>query len=437
MTLKIVAIILGFFSVSVTFAADNMHHDHMKMSNAEKEDQTAMAEMPDMHMVGSLGLPMTRDASGTAWQPDSSPMAMIMVDISDWQFMFHGNIFFGPVLQGSERGGIKFISSNWLMAGVRRQAGPGFFSSHVMLSLEPLSIGGDGYPLLLQTGETWLGQHLHDRQHPHDLFMELSLRYSLPVAQDIGLDFYVAPAGEPALGPVAFPHRISARSNPLAPLGHHWYDSSHISFGVVTVGIFTRQWKLEGSWFNGREPDENRYNIDLRLPDSYSGRISYNPIEQLSMQASYGFLKSPEPAEENISVHRITTSISGDFRPWEQSNVATTAMVGINVPSEGRATAFGLLEVNFDINSNHTVFGRVEAGTKTGAELVLAPSIADAAHEIGALSLGYTFSFPALWQLVPALGGVGTVNVTGSNLGNYYGGPIQFGGMVFGQLRVN
>src|SRR5881409_4167471 len=147
---------------------------------------------------------------------------------------------------------------------------------------------------------------LHDRQHPHDVFMELATLYERPVARNLGLSLYLAPVGEPAVGPVAFPHRPSAADDPLAPISHHWQDGTHITFGVVTAGIFTRSAKLEASWFNGREPNEIRTNFDYagRRLDSYSARLTVNPDPRWSVSAWYGYLKSPEELHPDESLHR-------------------------------------------------------------------------------------------------------------------------------------
>jgi len=395
-----------------------------------------LAEQHHHHTDSPKGLSMMRNGSGTAWQPDASPMAMYMANAGDWHFMFHENMFVFADTQSSFRGGSQIASVNWLMASASHKVGPGDLTARVMLSLEPLTVPGRGYPLLFQSGETWQGATLHDAQHPHDLFMEVASFYALPLGDDYGLDLYIAPSGEPALGPVAFPHRSSARSNPFAPLGHHWYDSTHISFGVLTLGFHSDKWKVEGSWFNGREPDENRYNFDLRPFDSYSARVWYNPSAELSMQASYGFLKSPEAQEPDVSVHRVTTSASLNGRPWEKSNLAASMMAGINIPSEGVATAFGLAEMDFDLSEQHTVFSRIELGNKTGEELVLAPDLSSSAFALGAFSVGYAFKFPTFAGLQPALGGVATLNVTGPKLGTYYNGQVQGGGLIYLQLRV-
>src|SRR5437773_4254134 len=179
-----------------------------------------------------------------------------------------------------------------------------------MLSLDPLTVTRRGYPLLLQSGEAFKGEPLHDAQHPHDLFMELAASYTRPVSDGVAFQVYGAPVGEPALGPAAFPHRLSASSDPLAPLGHHWQDSTHISFGVLTAGILTRKVKVEGSWFNGREPDDRRFDFDFRKLDSWSGRVSVNPTDSLSLQASYGLLETPEELEPGQSIRRATASAS-------------------------------------------------------------------------------------------------------------------------------
>jgi hypothetical protein len=214
----------------------------------------------------------------------------------------------------------------------------GELSARAMLSAEPGNRRRTGLSATAATGETYQGRPLHDRQHPHDLFMELAAMYTRPIAEGIAVQLYLAPAGEPALGPVAFPHRFSAGSDPLAPIGHHWQDSTHISFGVLTAGILTRTIKLEGSWFNGREPDENRGNLDLRALDSFSGRLSINPTTDVSLQASYGYLKSPEEAQPDESLRRLTFSASYNAQLAEAGNWATTAVFGRNVPERERFT---------------------------------------------------------------------------------------------------
>ena len=217
-------------------------------------------------MTGVLGIPMTRNGSGTSWLPDAAPMHAAHFTAGRWSLMVHGSLYAMYDRQLTQRGDAQVSSPNWGMLMAGRGLAGGFLQFRGMFSVEPFTVGGRGYPLLLQTGESYRGEPLHDRQHPHDLFMELAALYERPVASNLAVSLYLAPVGEPASGPVAFPHRPSAANDPLAPLGHHWQDATHISFGVLTAAIFSRTVKLEGSLFNGREPDEDRYDFD------YAGR---------------------------------------------------------------------------------------------------------------------------------------------------------------------
>jgi hypothetical protein len=394
------------------------------------------ASMPDSSMPRRpLDLPMARDASGTSWQPDATPMYALHWTTGAWTWMVHGAIFVGHDAQGSERGSSRFVSQNWLMGMVRRSSADLEIEARVMLSAEPLTAGGLGYPLLFQTGETYRGAPLHDFQHPHDLFMETSVVFTAAVGPDVALQLYVAPAGEPALGPVAYPHRASAASNPPAPLGHHWQDATHVTYGVLTAGVFTRYLKVEGSWFNGREPDENRYNFDLRVPDSFSGRLTVNPGESLSMQVSYGFLKSPEAMEPDVSVHRATASASFTAGLGPRTSVSTTAACGVNASSTEPATVSYLLESEADLGGYDIVFGRGEYVQKTGRDLVLAPTDDRLRFGIGSLTLGYVRQFGPIASLSPGLGFVGSVNAVGDELALTYGTRFPIGGIVFVRLR--
>jgi hypothetical protein len=257
-----------------------------------------------------------------------------------------------------------------LMAG--REANDGRFGARVMLSPEPFTAQkGGGYPLLLQTGETYQGEPLRDRQHPHELFMELAATYTQALSKDWGLQLYVAPVGEPALGPVAFPHRLSAASDPLAALGHHWEDSTHIAFGVLTAGVLTPAAKLEVSWFNGREPDENRKDFDFRKLDSYSLRLSVNPVQQVSAQVSYGFMPSHDVLHADEPLHRLTASATY-HRPLGSGGFwATTAAFGRNVEGEHGGSNAYLLETSLDLDGRNVIFGRAEYLQKAGHDLVL------------------------------------------------------------------
>jgi len=207
-------------------------------------------------------IPHEREGSGTSWLPDATPMYAIHRSLGRWDTMFHGIAFLQYLHDERPRGHEQFGSINWLMASASRRGSYGALTLRGMISLEPLTIDGCGYPDLLASGELCDGSAIVDLQHPHDLLMEASASYNRQLASGLSLQVYAGLAGEPALGPVAFPHRVSAMMNPLAPVSHHWLDASHLTFGVLTGGVYDRRWKLEGSVFNGREPDDERYGFD-------------------------------------------------------------------------------------------------------------------------------------------------------------------------------
>lgn len=267
--------------------------------------------------------------SGTSWQPSSAPMYMQHWTKSDWLLMFHYNVFVGVNHQGGPRGVTKFESANWFMPMAYHKLGKGTLQLRGMISAEPFTFPPGGSPLLFQTGETYKGRPLIDRQHPHDLFMELSAQYTLPLGERGTWFLYVGYPGEPALGPVAFMHRASASENSSATLSHHLQDSTHISFGVFTTGFTYRWFKLEGSIFNGREPDENRYDFDAHQWNSRAARLWFMPNHNWAMQVSYGLLRSPENQEPDVDVRRATASIQYN-RKFDRGNWASAVVWGRN-----------------------------------------------------------------------------------------------------------
>lgn len=283
--------------------------------------------MPGM-LMGSNGTITSPNGSGTSWQPASTPMYMLHWVKGDWMIMLHGEAKVGVSAQGGPRGVTKFESQNWVMPMASRKVGPGRLELRGMFSFEPFTLSPGGSPQLFQTGETYQGQPLRDKQHPHDLFMTLSAAYTVPLGERGSWYAYLGFPGEPALGPVAFMHRMSASENPTAPLAHHLQDSTHISYGVFTTGFTYRKFKVEGSIFNGREPDEARYNFEFNPWNSRSARLSFAPNKNWAMQVSYGFLKNPEPLEEG-DVRRLTASISYN-KPLKRGNWATTLVWGRN-----------------------------------------------------------------------------------------------------------
>jgi hypothetical protein len=355
-------------------------------------------------------------------------------NLAGWRVMMHFNFFVGVIRDGSRQGGTEGMTANWLMGMAERQAAGGALSLRGMLSLEPLALKREGYPLLLQTGETAFGEPLVDRQHPHDLFMEVALKYDRPLTARHGLEIYLAASGEPALGPAAFPHRASAATNPLAPLAHHWLDSTHIAFGVLTAGTYSKRLKLEGSWFNAREPDEHRLDFDLHSPDSYAGRITLNPSENWSLQASYGRLREPEALEPGVDVRRFTASAIHN-RPLPGGNRATTFAWGRNDPDGDPAGSAFLLETSYTTGP-HAVFGRAEHVQKSGHDFGLGGGLEDDRLPVTALAFGYSREIGRLADAAVALGGRASVGHVGDVLKqSRYGKSTLLSGMIFLQIR--
>src|SRR5258708_2063159 len=342
--------------------------------------------------------------------------------MGDWDVMLHGFAFLEGDVQGGARGASQLGILNWGMLMASRTVAGGRFQGRAMLSLEPATIGAGGYPLLLQTGESHAGQPLHDHQHPHDFLMELAVMYERALGRSLGMELYAAPAGEPALGPVAFMHRPSAMDVATAPLGHHWQDATHIAFGVITAGVFGKQWKLEGSVFNGREPDEHRWDIDPLRLDSYSGRVTLNPDDHWSLTAGYGWLKSPEGLNPTESVHRATASVLHGVKIGEEGSWSTALVWGAN--AHGGLTSHSLLaESEAALESGDIVFGRAEWVQKSAEELVLPPTELAASRQfnVSAMSLGYVREVAKFGGMVLRAGGMGTVNMVPGSLEAAYG----------------
>lgn len=401
---------------------------------AQHEGRDAPAE-PGSMPTGVLQLPMSRAGSGTAWLPDATPMRAAMFQAGGWHMMLHGNLFVGYDRQASDAGESEVVSQNWLMLMAGRPLGAGHFEARAMLSLEPATTGRDGYPLLLQTGESLDGQPLIDRQHPHDLFMEIAARYSLELTRDLAVEVYAAPAGEPALGPVAFPHRPAAIYDPLAPLSHHWQDSTHISFGVLTAGIFTRTVKVEGSWFNGREPDDERYDLDLAAPDSYATRISVNPSREWSLQASYGYLASPEELRPDVSIHRLTAS-AVHARPFGEGKVWTSTLAfGQNMVAGEPMTHGGLVETALGLGMLGTTFLRAEHVIKGGEDFAMPAPMDETTLSISSLSVGHVHRVATVAGADTSLGIRGAVAYVDAALESRYGTRTPLGFMAYVQVQ--
>jgi len=351
----------------------------------------SMSSMPS-HAY-SRNLPMSRNGSGTGWNPDASPMFMSMKSSDKTDWMFHGSIFLRYINQdifsAGSRGADKFDAPNWFMTMMNRKIGnKGLLNATVMISLDRLTEGGEGYPLLFQSGETWKGQGLVDRQHPHDLFSALSIGYTQLINKDIDVTAYFGYPGEPALGPTAFMHRVSAMNNPDAPLGHHWQDATHITFGVGTLGFRYKNFKVEGSVFTGREPNENRYNFDRAKFDSYSYRLSFNPTENWALQFSQGFINSPEALEPDEDVTRTTASVLYAKKFNMDKHVSGAVIWGLNDKGADHTENSFLLEGNYQCNKN-AFYGRYEFIQKSREELDLDNGYPETNFNIHALTAGY------------------------------------------------
>lgn len=381
----------------------------------EKHPPTHEEHPPHSRTHGMMEHDHAREGSGTAWLPESASMPAIHVPVGEWTLMVHGAAFVGWDYQSTDRGDDQFFSANWAMAKLSRDLWGGELAIRAMMSLDPWTVGEEGYPLLLQSGE-----ELVDRQHPHDLFMEFAAMYDREWFQ-----IYAAVVGEPALGPVAFMHRPSASSDPMAPLGHHWQDSTHISYGVLTAGVYTSWGKLEGSWFNGHEPDSRRYDFDFHTLDSWAVRLTVNPGDAWSFQVSGGKLDEPEIAEPGVGVKRATASVL-----YSRDGFDAAAIWGMNDPTEGPTTHSFLIEGNYAIDEHHTVFGRLEYVQKTGHDLELA-GLEDERFGIGSLSLGYLYNFSKCGPVLPGVGLRLSANLVGDRLEDEYGSRLSYGVMIF------
>jgi hypothetical protein len=338
--------------------------------------------------------------------------------------MLHGNGFLQFLHEEApeHRGASQLGSINWAMAMARRAAGAGRIGVRAMMSLEPWTVRGCGYPNLLATGEFCDGNTIHDKQHPHDLLMELAAEYERPVSAALRWHLYAGPAGEPALGPVAFPHRVSAMPNPLSPITHHWLDATHITYGVVTTGVSTPRWKVEGSVFNGREPDERRWDFDFAALDSMSGRVSMTPNPNLVLQVSAGHLTEAEPSHTGgpaIDVDRMTASATYHRAFGAGRLVAGTLAWGAN-REEGEATHGLLGEWSYAVSDRHTFFGRGEVNGKPAHDLDIHES--DDVFTVGKLQGGYTHYLPARQGLTAGVGGSLSASFVPEALQPRYGG---------------
>ena len=410
-----------------------------------QHDHAAAADPGHEH--GAASLFAGREVSGTSWQPEATPMPGLHVAWRGWEVMLHGNVFVQWLYEPAERhrsGGMasqQVSSVNWGMAMARRPLGGGLIGMRGMLSVEPWTVSDCGFLNFLATGETCEGDTIHDRQHPHDLLMEVAGDYERPIRGTLRWHVYGGLAGEPALGPPGFPHRLSSQANPVAPITHHWLDATHISFGVVTAGVSDARWRAEVSAFNGREPGEDRADIDWGALDSFSARLSILASDRLAIQVSGGHLREAEfefAPQPRTDVDRATASAMW-HRPAGRFLWATTLAWGVNRGVEalpdGRVTLTthaGLLETSVQAGGN-TFFGRAELADKPAHDLH--------AHEFGAqvftfgkLQAGYLRSVSG-HGMTAGVGATVFASLVPEAFVPHYGGRVAAGVGIYLNLR--
>jgi hypothetical protein len=404
-------------------AADHSQH-HGDAHAAHGQAEHSMAAM-----TGVLGpYPMAREASGTAWQPDSTRHAMGHVMHGDW--MLSGHVMLNAVYdwQDGPRGDEKAFLAGMVMGAAQRDFGGGnVLNLRAMLSPDPF-MGGRGYPLLLAAGETADGvTHLVDRQHPHDLLMELAASFSHRIDESDSLFLYVGYPGEPAFGPPAFMHRASASDSPEAPITHHWFDSTHITFGVVTAGWVHETWKAEVSLFTGREPDDDRYDFDEATFDSVSLRASWNPNPNWSFQASWADLESPEQLEPDEDQTRWSASAIYNVPLADEGWWATTLIVGERHGDHHGSELALALESAYAPDRDWTFFARAE--TIETSEL----GVDD--QTVGKIAFGAIRDFYLSDNVKVGVGALYSVNFVGDDLEPSYDGDPD-GAMIFLRLAA-
>ena len=426
-------LLLALLSVAPAYAQDISSADP---AHAHAENQAPPAQNTSMRQMNmQMGdqtmsqLPSPHEGSGTGWQPASVQGYEWMWMRGGWELIAHGVIFVDYNQQGGPRGEGKAESVNWGMLMEQHKLGAGTILFREMFSAESLTSPHPGFPELFQTGETYHGEPLVDHQHPHNVFAELALLYMLPLTKKLSWEFYGGPSAEPALGPVTYLHRVSAVELPLAPLGHHLQDSTHTSFGVVTTGLVIDRVKLEASAFNGREPNEERWSIQLAALDSWSTRANIAPTSNWTAQYSIGRLEHPEALEPG-SQWRQTASVEYN-RPLVAGDWATTLLWGHvhKIATDTNLNSY-LLESTLSFQRNYA-FSRLELVDK---DELFPQAPVHPAYRIGAYTFGGVRDLihDRAWQL--ALGADVTFYSKPTALDLAYGDhPVSF--QIFVRMR--
>jgi hypothetical protein len=412
------------------------------------------AQPPAIHEhveVPALLLTPTREASGTGWVPQSTPMYGVHRPWRGWDLRLNGSVFAQMIYEPGDRhrtggtGTRQFAGPNWGMAMLRRSMGSGRLGVRTMVSAESVTMPGCGSLNFLATGDVCDGDTIHDRQQPHDVLMELAGDYEAPLAGAWRWQIYAAAAGEPALGPPGYPHRPSAFGNPIRPITHHWLDSTSVTFGVVTLAMHNGRWKAEGSAFNGRDADERRVDLDFGALDSVAARVSFLATGNLVVQLSAGRLRevrSPFIVEPLGTDTRATASASY-HRPLAANGIwATTLAYGFNRGRESISGALfeitstgGLLESSVTLAERHTVFGRLEAVGMPAHHLHAHEFGADV-YTVGKVQAGYVRHWAARKGIVPGVGGTLALSILPPAYAPRYSGTVAPSVSVFVNLRT-
>jgi hypothetical protein len=437
-----IGLLTALATPSSTLVAQQEHADHAREISLAADSVGRELAAPRGGRVDTTSATMIAPmGSGTSLVPRSSAVSGAHVMAGPWMLMTHGVAYGQYTRQGGPRGGWQVGSINWLMVSAARSTAEGRVEFRAMGSAEPFTLGQVGYPLLLQTGETYQGVPLHDRQHPHDLAMELSATFERRLVGPVGASLYLAPVGEPAGGPVAFMHRPSSVGDPFAPLSHHWQDGQHVTFGVVTAGLFTRHVKLEGSLFNGREPDEVRTNFDFRgrRLDSWSARLTILPGRDWALSGWYAYFESPEalfPADwaKHVGASALHSRPIGRDGAWSSAVIwgAKRHETSLHHPT-ARFTHSVTSETSLEIGRRHTVFARADYVQKDMEELFL-PHEREQVHEVRTLAAGYLFDVVHARSATLGIGARGAVNFIPNELATFYGSARPVGGAVYVRL---
>jgi hypothetical protein len=419
-----------------------------------QHDMASMNHRP-ASMQGALGTPQSRLASGTSWIPDSSAVRAVMTTRGAWMLMLQGNVNALRIDQRTKRGDSQFGVTDWEMLMASRPLGGGLLRLNAMTSVEAFTLGGSGYPLLLQTGGTYRHSPLHDRQHPHKAVMELAAMYEHAIARNAALFVYAAAVGEPALGPVSFMHRPAAENDPLSPVGHHWQDANHQTFGVVTAGMNTRTVRLEASVFNPREPDENHQVVDYRGAklDSYSGRVSWAPTGRIVTSSWWGYLGSHSRLDPTARMHRYGGSLLVAARGPRGGAWSSTLVWAMNLHHHGgnsHAILHGgpgasphhhassmLAETNLGIGLRTAVFARAERVMKNGEEMGFLGGDLTALYEVRVLTAGVSRQVASVGPAGISLGARASVNFVPATLLATYGTRTPAGFALYANVRPN